>query len=222
MHHLNPAYMVYASKPENLTSPEQLCYQVITQQMQLDNFTVDVFLKVNFSSEQKSEFNFKYHFKKPDLTYIDTTDFVLLPTETLKSLHPSFFQLENYHLSFVDKKGNNYQFELKPRDPRKNFIIHLWIDRKEKYIKQARISFKTPSVNEVFYLTARYKKMDTFSMPVEVEGNLAIPTKFNSEWQIKDFKEGSFHLSLKNYKINRGIPAPILEKMKMKKKSKTR
>jgi len=195
----------------------QVCEKIISRQMGIDNFQVDISMEVSFSSEQRSSFKFTYYFQQPDLVHVRTTDFVLLPTDSLKAMQPGFFQLENYQLRYkqrVQKKTyEGHVFELIPRDPRESYTVSLCIDPEAEMIRESHITVRMPSLTDEFDIEVEYADFGSYSMPVRIKGEIAIPKKLSHHGEMKDFSRGAFELKLHNYRINQGLPARVKKKL---------
>ena len=191
--------------------------KIMKRQQEIKNFQTDANLEIKIFSGQKSTFNFQYFYHEPDLVHLETNDFVLLPTEPLKSLEPSFLKLENYNINCLNKKDKNSLkiYELHPiKKKESNYYIKIWIDISKNQIEKAVIFFHIPAYEKEFSLNVNYKEISGYSMPITIQGNIAIPAKFGMKGKIKEFNRGYFDLKLKNYKINQGFSPNIMKKLK--------
>ena len=191
-------------------------YQVMEKQQKIKTFQTDADLNIEAYS-QKSSFNFTYYYHEPNRVHLDTENFVLLPTEPLKSLQPSFFKLSNYQIDFIgstNHKGEKLnRIQLTPKKENNKFWIKIWINTEKEKIEKAKIFFTMPSFEKEFALNVQYQLINGFSMPVTVKGHIAIPTRIKMNGQIKDFQEGLFDLTLSNYRINQEFPPDIMRKL---------
>lgn len=188
-------------------------YNIMEQQQQIKNFQTEAHLNIKAFSKQNSSFNFIYYYHEPDFIHLETKDFVLLPTEPLKSLQPDFFDLKNYHPEYEGKqKDSSHLFYLTPVNNNKKFRIKIWVNIPQKKIVRAKVFFIIDAYQKEFSLNVRYHQIKNYSMPISIQGKIAIPTKFSTDGKIKKFNEGYFDLKLSNYKINQGLPPEIMEK----------
>ena len=188
--------------------------QIMDRQQEVKNFKTDAKLNIKFSGKQNSSFNFTYYYHEPDLVHLETTDFVLLPTEPLQSLQPSFFKLDNYQLDFkgIEQKDLAH-FLLTPHSNKEKFWIEIWINTVENNIDKAEVYFTIPTYDKTFSLNVHYQQINGYSMPATIKGKIAIPAKFSKNGSIKKFHEGYFDLKLDNYKINQGFSPKIMKKL---------
>lgn len=189
--------------------------EITARQQEIKNFQTDADLTVKIFSKQSSSFEFTYYYHEPDLVHLETEDFVLLPTEPLKSLQPSFLKLENYDITLVSNKKENINlYQLDPIKADKKYWIKIWINLSEKQIEKAEIFFIIPSYKKEFSLEVEYSQIEGYSMPVSIQGTIAIPAKFSMNDKVKEFNKGDFDLKLHNYKINQNFPPGIMKKLK--------
>ncbi len=194
-------------------TPVEKAEGIINKQLEIDNFQVGIGLEITAFKGQNSKFSFTYYYQKPDKIHLETQDFVLLPREAIKTLQPDFFKLDKYEWGYIEKRDDFHLLELNPVDIRENYRLILWIDPDNSQIKHAEIFFRIEGYQDEFAVQIDYEQIEGYSLPVYVEGRLAVPTKFSMGGEIKEFQEGSFTLKLSNYKINAGLPPAVRRKM---------
>ena len=66
---------------------------------------------------------------------------------------------------------------------------------------------------EEFNAQIFFAEIGGYSLPVYIEGILVVPTKFALGGEVKEYREGSFSLKLKDYAINIDFPANIRKRL---------
>jgi hypothetical protein len=186
---------------------------IINKQLEIKDFQTDIILEIAAFSSQYSKFNFTYYYQEPDKIYLETEDFVLLPREAIKTLQPNFFHLDRYNYKYLKTSEKFKLFELQPKENKDKYRLILWLDLEASVVKHAEIFFQIEEYKEEFAVQIDYNQIEGYSLPVYVEGKLAVPTKFSIDGKVKESKKGSFTLELSNYKINSGLPARIKKKL---------
>ncbi len=183
--------------------------EILEKQQEIKNFKVDVELVISTHAGQDSEFFFTYYYEEPDKIYLETDDFVLLPKEALKTMQPSFFQADKYSFNYLGKKEGLDILELIPLDKGEKYRLYLAIDSGNSIIRSGELFFQMANYREEFNAIIYFADIDGYALPVYIEGELAVPTKFAIGGEIKEYREGSFHLKLKDYAINIEFPEKI-------------
>lgn len=194
-------------------SNEGLIEKIINNQLEVKNFQADIELKITTYTGQNSRFLFTYYYEEPDRVYLETEDFVLLPKEALKTLQPGFFQLDKYNYKYLREEDGLQLFELIPLDKEKEYRLILGLDLGESLIRYGEVFFQMGENQEEFAVQIDFAEIKGYSLPVYVEGRLAIPTKFGIGGEVKELKEGFFNLKLSDYYINRDFPEKIKERL---------
>src|SRR5690554_4384171 len=182
---------------------------IIGRQLEIDNFRVNTELEIRAFAGQSSRFEFTYYYQKPDKVHLESRDFVLLPREAVRTLQPDFFNPVRYTYSYLRVEEECQLFEFIPVDDEEKYRLILWVEPEESQIKHAEIFFMMGNYQEEFAVQIDYEQIEGYSLPVYVEGKVAVPTKFGMGGEIKETTEGSFILNLRNYRINRAFPRSI-------------
>jgi len=185
---------------------------IIGRQLEIDNFRVNTELEIRAFAGQSSRFEFTYYYQKPDRIHLDSEDFVLLPKEAVKTLQPNFINIEQYDYSYLKAEGKCQLFHFEPVDKEEKYRLILWLVPAESMLEHAEIFFRMDKYTDEFAVQIDFEVVDTYSLPVYVEGQLAVPTKYGMGGEIKESTEGSFFLTLNNYEINKGFPPEIQKK----------
>src|SRR5690554_5114103 len=180
---------------------------ILEKQQEIKNFRVEVVLEICTYAGQNSEFFFTYYYEEPDKIYLETDDFVLLPKEALKTLQPAFFQADKYSFNYLGKEEGLDILELIPLDKGERYRLLLAIDSGNSQIRSGELFFQMADYQEEFNAQIFFAEIGGYSLPVYIEGILVVPTKFALGGEVKEYREGSFSLKLKDYAINIDFPA---------------
>ncbi|HHU92743.1 MAG TPA: hypothetical protein GXZ20_06355 [Halanaerobiaceae bacterium] len=186
---------------------------IIGKQEEIKNFKVDIELAISTYSGQNSEFFFTYYYEEPDRIYLETDDYVLLPKDALKTLQPGFFQLDKYEYNYLGQKEGLHILELIPLDRQEKYRMVLALDPEKALIRAGELFFQMGNYQEEFKVLVDFAEIEGYSLPVYIEGKLAVPAKFGIGSDIKEYREGTFWLKLKDYSINIVLPESIKKKM---------
>lgn len=186
---------------------------IIGKQEEIKNFKVDIELAISTYSGQNSEFFFTYYYEEPDRIYLETDDYVLLPKDALKTLQPGFFQLDKYEYNYLGQKEGLHILELIPLDRQEKYRMVLALDPEKALIRAGELFFQMGNYQEEFKVLVDFAEIEGYSLPVYIEGKLAVSAKFGIGSEIKEYREGTFWLKLKDYSINIVLPESIKKKM---------
>jgi len=186
---------------------------ILEKQQEIKNFRVEVVLEICTYAGQNSEFFFTYYYEEPDKIYLETDDFVLLPKEALKTLQPAFFQADKYSFNYLGKEEGLDILELIPLDKGERYRLLLAIDSGNSQIRSGELFFQMADYQEEFNAQIFFAEIGGYSLPVYIEGILVVPTKFALGGEVKEYREGSFSLKLKDYAINIDFPANIRKRL---------
>lgn len=186
---------------------------ILEKQQEIKNFRMEVVLEICTYAGQNSEFFFTYYYEEPDKIYLETDDFVLLPKEALKTLQPAFFQADKYSFNYLGKEEGLDILELIPLDKGERYRLLLAIDSGNSQIRSGELFFQMADYQEEFNAQIFFAEIGGYSLPVYIEGILVVPTKFALGGEVKEYREGSFSLKLKDYAINIDFPANIRKRL---------
>ena len=211
--------------------PDEILQKVLSTFEKINDYSVDVRIKVDVSFLKIPDMEAKIYFKQPDKMRIKSDNFAMLPKQgfnfspvsLLRKSHTAIF------VKFENLRGiETAVIKVIPLEEKSEMILStLWIDL-ENYVIVKVESSARPS--GTFTIDFNYKKTDsdfylpskmTFTFPADqmlIRGNIKDP--FNSsddkdDSEKKDDKnEGKVTVSYSNYIVNKGIPEEIFDQEK--------
>ena len=207
--------------------PETILEGVKKEFEKIEDYQVDVKIKIDVDFLKMPDREATIYYKKPDKFYIDSENFAMLPKS---GLNFSPFGFLNYkYTSFYEKEDTingrqTYVIKVIPLEGDADVIIStLWIDTKRNIILKVESS-KKPQGN--FTIDLNYlKTSEGFWLPYSlvftftIEGSLyqamsreSIQKEIDSKIKSEEKKTGKVYLTYSNYKVNIGLPDSIFEK----------
>lgn len=218
--------------PQN-KDPEKILQKVKAEYEKIEDYQVDVKIKVDVYFLKMPDRTATIFYKKPDKFNIESEGFALLPKEgfsfsplsLLNSRYTSFYEKEDTIKGIVTSV-----IKVIPLESSSDVILStLWIDAKKNIIIKIESSRK-PSGNfsidfdylktkEGFYLPS--SMIFSFSIDKSVlPGGFDIESDSPSKKSISDSantKKGTVYLNYSNYVVNKGIPDEVFNKKDRKK-----
>lgn len=190
----------------------------------VNDYVVDVSIKVDINFIKVPDSKAKIYFKKPDKTHIETDGFALLPKEGL-NFSPASYLKGEYTSIFVNEenyKGNKTNVvKIIPSDNSSDIILStLWIDEKKNVVHKIETTTKTAGT---FTIELTYSDKAKYGMPSNMVfsfnlDKLQLPRSLTGEIQAPkneaNNKEtvGKVYVNYDNYKINIGIKDSVFDK----------
>ena len=209
--------------------PIKIINEVKTRFDKIQDYEVDVNIKLDFSMVKIPDTNAKLYFKQPDKVKVDSKGFAMLPKQSL-SFSPSQFLQGDYTAIYVKTEtANSHKLDvikIIPNSDSTDVILStLWIDQTQKVIHKIETTGKKSGTLHV-ELTYENK---TSALPSSVIfsfnlGNMPIHDEMVSDKE--DQKQtrnrsrqnmsmsGKVYMTYTNYKINKGIPDSFFEEKK--------
>ena len=212
------------SQPKN---PDEILDKVKKEFDKIEDYQVDVKIKVDMDFLKMPDREATIFFKKPDKFYIDSENFAMLPKS---GLNFSPFGFLNYkYSSFYVKEDTINGFQVSvikviPLEGDAEVILStLWIDTNRNIILKIETSRKPQGT---FTIDLDYLKTSGFWLPSSLIFSFTIDAGFYPGKKKKDFqqetasnqkdsdksKNGKVYLTYSNYKINIGLSDSIFEK----------
>lgn len=197
----------------------------------VNDYVVNVSIKVDVSFLKIPKTNATIYFKKPDKIKLSSKDFALLPKQGL-DFSPMGILKGKYTAIFnkdTSIDGNDVAvIKVIPLNDSGDIVLTtLWIDKKNEVILKAELSTK---VNGTFLLSFSYKNSpddfplpssmvfsfntERFSMPQVPDENQSNSSQNKKESKPK---EGKVYINYYNYKVNEGLPDSIFVDTKQNK-----
>ena len=207
--------------------PEAILEGVKKEFEKIEDYQVDVKIKIDVDFLKMPDREATIYYKKPDKFYIDSENFTMLPKS---GLNFSPFGFLNYkYTSFYEKEDTinsrqTYVIKVIPLEGDADVIIStLWIDTKRNIILKVESSKKPQGT---FTIDLDYlKTSEGFWLPSSlvftftIEGSLyqamsreSIQKEIDSKIKSEEKKTGKVYLTYSNYEVNIGLPDSIFEK----------
>ena len=211
--------------------PDEILQKVLSTFEKINDYSVDVRIKVDISFLKIPDMEAKIYFKQPDKMRIKSDNFAMLPKQgfnfspvsLLRKSHTAIF------VKFENLRGiETAVIKVIPLEEKSEMILStLWIDL-ENYVIVKVESSARPS--GTFTIDFDYKKTDTdfylpskmtFTFPADqmlIRGSIRDPLNSsennNNLQKENDKKDGKVTVTYSNYVVNKGIPDEIFDQEK--------
>jgi len=207
--------------------PEQILEEVKKTFTKVEDYVVDVNIKVDVDFLKVPETNATIYFKQPGKIHLESESFALLPKEgmdfspvsLLKNEYTAIYQ----RTDTIDGYKTDVIKVIPLSDASDIILTTLWVDESRYIIRRVE---STPKIGGTFSIHLKYDKsktdyplpssmvftfnIDRMNLPKSMSGEL-------NENKPKDEKKtstGKVFISYKNYKVNKGIPDSVFEEKK--------
>jgi len=207
--------------------PDKILENVKEEFGKVEDYVVDVSIKVDIPFLKMPERKARIFYKKPDKYYIDSEGFALLPKEGMNFSLLTLLNSEHSALYEGEENINGINaalIKIIPLDENRDVLRStLWIDasrniilKAESYLKQAgiiTIEFDYLKTSEGFYLPSQMTFIINAPRMFFSSRLNKGPFKDNSEKEdsVKT-EEGKVYITYSNYKVNKGLKDDIFEK----------
>jgi len=208
-------------------NPDEILKNVIKAFEEIEDYIVDVNIKVDVAFLKVPEANAKIYFKQPDKIHMESDGFALLPKQGM-NFSPLGFLKTDYTALYdkeIELNGTNVSVvKVIPLNEKSDVILStFWIDQTTNRITKVESS-KRPSGTFTIDLTYPEDKPDfllpatmvfTFAIegihfPTGITGDSNSESNDEKKSEEKD-KTGKVYISYSNYKINQGFSDDIFE-----------
>jgi hypothetical protein len=213
--------------------PEAILNKVKAEFSKIEDYTVDIKVKVDVDFLKMPDREAKIYYKQPDKIHIQSEGFAMLPKEGL-NFSPLSLLNSNYTSFYVREDTLNRivtsVIKVIPLDGRSNVILStLWVDTKRDLILKVESSRKPEGT---FTIDMDYLKTEKgFWLPSSLVFTFSIdrsilPRKFNfdTDSDLKKAMEdstkvqtGKVFIDYSNYKVNTGLSDEIFTQKGIKK-----
>ncbi|HVO75353.1 MAG TPA: hypothetical protein VMT35_15090 [Ignavibacteriaceae bacterium] len=217
---LIPAFVLFPQKKD----PELIIRKLLEKFNSVQDYQVDVRIKVDVQFITAPEARAKIYFKQPDKIHIESETFALIPKDGL-NFSPSGL-LQSKYTSIYEKEdsidGNKVSVvKIIPLGQGNVILTTLFIDDDENIIRKLETTTKTEGT---FSIDLKYKPGSKYPLPSEMIFSfdlerLNLPPGISgelsseSEEQLKKERnkpvKGKVYIAYSNYKVNQGIPDKI-------------
>ncbi|MEW6506329.1 MAG: hypothetical protein AB1432_01150 [Bacteroidota bacterium] len=199
--------------------PVKIINSVIKEFEKIEDYEVDVTIKLDFSMVKIPDMKAKYYFKQPDKVKIDSKGFAMIPKHSLNFSPTQFLKGDFTAIYAKSESENNRTYDIIKIIPNSDsldvILTTLWIDQQSKVIKKVETTGKrsgTLHVDLDYQNNSVLPSSAVFSFNI---GNLAArdvnanneEKKENRSGHRRDaLINGKVYMTYSNYKINKGIP----------------
>ena len=216
---------LFAQKPD----PEVILENVKKEFEKIDDYQVDVRIKVDVEFLKMPERQAKIYYKKPDKLQIESDNFAMLPKSGLNFSPLGFLSYK--YTAFYEKEdtinGRSVSVvKVIPIEANADVILStFWIDTERNLILKIESSRKPQGtfIIDLDYLKTKgnfwlpSSMVFTFSLePGMLPGRIA-EELYKGNKQDDEAKKGSVYLFYSDYKVNQGLPDSLFEQKDSKK-----
>lgn len=221
--------------------PNKLLDAVRQKFNKVNDYKVDVSVKLDMSFIKVPDMTAKVYFKKPDKIKVEAEGFAMLPKQGLK-FSPAELLQGNFTALYVrsetvDKRKLDVVKAIPNSDSSDVVLSTLWIDAAESVIRKFETTSKKGGTTQI---ELNYDSFE-FGLPSQIKisfsvGDLKLPVNpsnqqnENSDVDKKEKRrrglpagtslKGSVTMTYKNYQINKGIPDSFFVEKEKEKKAK--
>lgn len=207
-------------------TPEKILKDVQDEFSKIEDYQVDVRIKVDVEFIKVPETKAKIYFKQPDKTHIESEGFAMLPKEGINFSPVGL--LKKRHTALFDKEEvlNGIKttiIKIVPLEEDTDIILStFWVDTKRNVVLKVESTTKT---NGTFMIELTYDQtsnkfnlpssmvfsfnVDKMNIPKTWSGDLN--SKKSDKKDLKPTTTGRVFIYYSNYKINQGISDSVFE-----------
>lgn len=207
--------------------PNEILNAVITNFNKVNDYQVDVNIKVDVEFIKVPETKAKIYFKQPDKVHLEADGFAMLPKNGME-FSPSAFIKKDYTAIYeqdVDLNGyKTSMVKVIPLGDQGEVILStLWIDQKKQVIRKVESTTKTNgtfSIDFTFDDKIKYPlpskiifsfNMDKMNIPSTITGETTNEKQDKKNKNSGSTTRGQVIVNYSNYVVNKGISDSIFE-----------
>jgi outer membrane lipoprotein-sorting protein len=215
-------------------NPDEIINGVITNFNQVNDYQVDVNIKVDVEFIKVPETKAKIYFKQPDKVHLKAEGFAMFPKNGMEFSPSSLIKKDYTAIYEQDVDLNGYKTSIVKviplGDQGEVILSTLWIDQKKQVIRKVESTTKT---NGTFTIDFTFDDKITYPLPSKIifsfnMDKMNIPTTITGEAtnEKPDKKnknsgsttKGQVIVNYSNYVVNKGVPDSIFEEKTNKNK----
>ena len=215
-------------------NPDEIINGVITNFNKVNDYHVDVNIKVDVEFIKVPETKAKIYFKQPDKVHLKAEGFAMLPKNGVEFSPSSLIKKDYTAIYEQDVDLNGYKTSIVKviplGDQGEVILSTLWIDQKKQVIRKVESTTKTNgtfTIDFTFDDKIKYPlpskiifsfNMDKMNLPSTITGetNNENPDKKNKN--MGSTTKGQVIVNYSNYVVNKGVPDSIFEEKNKKDK----
>jgi outer membrane lipoprotein-sorting protein len=207
--------------------PNEILNAVITNFNKVNDYQVDVNIKVDVEFIKVPETKAKIYFKQPDKVHLEADGFAMLPKNGME-FSPSAFIKKDYTAIYEqDVDLNGYKTSIVKviplGDQGEVILSTLWIDQKKQVIRKVESTTKTNgtfSIDFSFDDKIKYPlpskiifsfNMDKMNIPSTITGETTNEKQDKKSKNSGSTTKGQVIVNYSNYVVNKGISDSIFE-----------
>jgi outer membrane lipoprotein-sorting protein len=216
--------------PGQTKNPDKILNEVKKNFDKIDDYSVDVTIKMDVSFLKVPDTKAKIYYKKPDKVNIESKQFALLPRRAL-DISPTSLLKGKYTAIFDKFETLNgvktAVIKTIPLGESSEVVLStFWIDLTDFVVRKVEISTK---VNGTFTINLNYNTQTKFKqLPSSIifsfnVSKLNIPKRFSGQEENNKADSsstmGKVFIEYSNYKVNQGLPDSLFEEKKKQSES---
>lgn len=207
--------------------PNEILNAVITNFNKVNDYQVDVNIKVDVEFIKVPETKAKIYFKQPDKVHLEADGFAMLPKNGME-FSPSAFIKKDYTAIYEqDVDLNGYKTSIVKviplGDQGEVILSTLWIDQKKQVIRKVESTTKTNGTFNIdFSFDDKIKyplpskiifsfNMDKMNIPSTISGETTNEKQDKKNKNSGSTTKGQVIVNYSNYVVNKGISDSIFE-----------
>jgi outer membrane lipoprotein-sorting protein len=208
-------------------NPNEIINAVITNFNKVNDYKVDVNIKVDVEFIKVPETKAKIYFKQPDKVHLEAEGFAMLPKNGME-FSPSSLLKKDYTAIYeqdVDLNGfKTSVVKVIPLGDQGDVILStLWIDQKKQIIRKVESTTKTNgtfTIDFTFDDKIKYPlpakiifsfNMDKMNIPATISGETNNEKPDKKDKNSDSRTKGKVIVNYSNYVVNKGVPDSIFE-----------
>lgn len=211
------------------TDPDDILNAVVTNFNKVNDYQVDVNIKVDVEFLKVPETKAKIYFKQPDKVHLEAEGFAMLPKNGMEFSPSSIINKEHTAIYERDIDLNGFKTSIVKVIPLGDqgdvILTTLWVDQKAQLIRKVESTTKT---NGTFTIDFTYNdilkyplpekvvfafNIDKMNIPSTISGDTTPnPEKKNKKKPSDSRTKGMVIVNYSNYVVNKGISDSIFDK----------
>lgn len=206
--------------------PEQILERVKETFNRVEDYVVDVNIKVDVDFLKVPETKATIHYKQPNKIHFESDGFALLPKEGM-DFSPVGLLKDEYTALYLkaDTTDGHITDVIKviPLSEASDIMLTtLWVDEQKYIIRKVE---STPKIGGTFLIELKYGTTLKEDLPLPISmiftfnmDRMNLPKGMAGELNDKKLKDqektttGKVYITYKNYRVNKGIPDSVFEK----------
>ncbi len=186
----------------------------------VNDYTVDMRIKINVNFLKMKDTRARLYFKKPDKIKLEARGFALVPRASF-NFSPLRLLQKKFLTVYVKDSLDNAVIKLIPPAENEDIILAtLWIDRRDTLISKIEVATRKNGLFQVLYTYGKEKKYglpqsSRFFFNVKKTGfhHFPVPEDNNTSGGKKQAKNivGNVTIFYSNYKINTGLKDAVFQ-----------